>query len=195
MNGTRQGCERKYANDPEWREKHNAKARARLREKYANDAEYRTQKQRKMRICQAKLAEEARRKRWLRRIWKYLTAKRKPKRSNKKLRPRNCPACLRPIPPSAYGLRKYCNLTCKRANDERLRAAAKRTPNLITEDEWRRIQADQKHRCYYCRREARLQMDHVIPISKDGLHTAENIVGACVRCNGKKKDAICRLFP
>ena len=37
-------------------------------------------------------------------------------------------------------------------------------------------------------------MGHVIPVSKGGLHVAENVVGACDRCNKKKHDKIVTLF-
>ena len=44
-----------------------------------------------------------------------------------------------------------------------------------------------RHSCQYCGRETRqLTLDHVIPRYRDGQHTWENIVSACVPCNRRK---------
>ncbi|MFC1957639.1 HNH endonuclease [Chloroflexota bacterium] len=41
--------------------------------------------------------------------------------------------------------------------------------------------------CQYCSRESRqLTLDHVIPRYRDGQHTWENVVSACVPCNRRK---------
>lgn len=54
--------------------------------------------------------------------------------------------------------------------------------------QWEEIQEIQGHRCYYCRkrRKGRLEQDHIQPISKGGVHSASNIVGACRSCNAQK---------
>lgn len=48
------------------------------------------------------------------------------------------------------------------------------------------------HKCYLCGttvvRGANLHMDHVVPISKGGLHCGENIRPACAPCNMHKHD-------
>ena len=44
------------------------------------------------------------------------------------------------------------------------------------------------HTCQYCGTTKRLTLDHVIPRSKGGLHTWDNVVTACERCNGHKGD-------
>lgn len=45
------------------------------------------------------------------------------------------------------------------------------------------------HRCQYCgRADLPLTVDHVIPVSRGGEDTWENLVCACVRCNNKKGD-------
>lgn len=43
------------------------------------------------------------------------------------------------------------------------------------------------HTCYYCGQEANTA-DHLIPISKGGMSSEENMVAACVRCNSSKRD-------
>lgn len=45
------------------------------------------------------------------------------------------------------------------------------------------------HRCQYCgRTDVTLTVDHVIPRSRGGSDTWENLVAACVACNNKKGD-------
>jgi 5-methylcytosine-specific restriction endonuclease McrA len=45
------------------------------------------------------------------------------------------------------------------------------------------------HRCQYCgRSDIPLTLDHVIPLSRGGEDTWENLVCACVRCNNRKGD-------
>ena len=43
-----------------------------------------------------------------------------------------------------------------------------------------------RHRCQYCRSNDRLTIDHVIPKSRGGKDTWENLVAACVPCNNRK---------
>lgn len=45
-----------------------------------------------------------------------------------------------------------------------------------------------RHHCQYCGSTKRLTLDHVIPRSKGGLHTWDNVVAACERCNSVKGD-------
>lgn len=45
-----------------------------------------------------------------------------------------------------------------------------------------------QHRCQYCGSHRRLTLDHVIPRSKGGLHTWDNVVAACEPCNSLKSD-------
>jgi 5-methylcytosine-specific restriction endonuclease McrA len=43
------------------------------------------------------------------------------------------------------------------------------------------------HRCQYCGEQAE-NIDHVLPRSRGGLHTWDNVVAACRRCNARKRD-------
>lgn len=45
-----------------------------------------------------------------------------------------------------------------------------------------------KHACQYCGHTKNLTLDHVIPRSKGGKHTWDNVVIACERCNSRKGD-------
>lgn len=61
------------------------------------------------------------------------------------------------------------------------------TVNTLSFEQWNNIKAAYRNRCAYCgKRFQRLTKDHVIPISKGGEHTPENIVPACKSCNSKK---------
>ncbi|MCX6162079.1 MAG: HNH endonuclease [Ignavibacteriae bacterium] len=42
------------------------------------------------------------------------------------------------------------------------------------------------HRCLYCGSTVNLTVDHVIPKSRGGEETWENLVTACIKCNNKK---------
>lgn len=46
-----------------------------------------------------------------------------------------------------------------------------------------------KSRCQYCNKDKDLTLDHVIPRSKGGKSTWNNLVTACKRCNAKKGDS------
>jgi 5-methylcytosine-specific restriction endonuclease McrA len=43
--------------------------------------------------------------------------------------------------------------------------------------------------CYYCGQEANT-VDHIVPISKGGISSDENMIAACTRCNSGKRDRI-----
>ena len=44
------------------------------------------------------------------------------------------------------------------------------------------------HSCQYCGSNRRLTLDHVMPVSRGGQHTWNNVVTACERCNQRKSD-------
>jgi len=86
--------------------------------------------------------------------------------------------------------------------DARIRAAARRRKirGTVNPEDWpaiRRIYAiaatAPRVRCFYCHalvpRKLR-HVDHVIPISKGGKHTPDNLVIACQFCNGRKHDKL-----
>ncbi len=53
------------------------------------------------------------------------------------------------------------------------------------------IKANPFARCYYCGKRTRtkdIHFDHIIPLAKGGLHSAENLCVACQPCNNAKKD-------
>lgn len=57
----------------------------------------------------------------------------------------------------------------------------------ITPDQWIEKVKLFKSCCAYCKKKTKdLEMEHVIPLSKGGPHTIENLVPACKSCNCKK---------
>ena len=53
----------------------------------------------------------------------------------------------------------------------------------------RGIFARDDHRCQYCGAAAE-SIDHVIPRSRGGMHTWDNVVAACRPCNVRKRDRL-----
>src|SRR3954449_2419463 len=53
----------------------------------------------------------------------------------------------------------------------------------------RAVFARDGHRCQYCGAAAE-NIDHVIPRSRGGPHTWENVVAACRACNSRKEDRL-----
>ena len=80
----------------------------------------------------------------------------------------------------------------KRRDYARRRAAI--DPNRpVSAEDWLTILRAHKNRCHYCKKRKVLTIDHVIPLSKGGMHIVENIVPACRSCNSAKKDKLIRL--
>ena len=71
--------------------------------------------------------------------------------------------------------------------DERKRAARYGTAATLTQEQWKSILNTFGHRCAYCDRpRARLEKEHLRPLSRGGHTTADNIVPACRSCNAGK---------
>lgn len=73
--------------------------------------------------------------------------------------------------PSVVRLRRFVHVPYRR------RAALSRRGVFIRDE----------HVCQYCGRAAE-NVDHVVPRSRGGAHQWENVVAACRRCNGRKRD-------
>ncbi len=57
----------------------------------------------------------------------------------------------------------------------------------VTSAEWKEQLEVFGHRCAYClASDVKLQMEHVIPISRGGPHTINNVVPSCGHCNNRK---------
>jgi len=63
------------------------------------------------------------------------------------------------------------------------------TVNDFTSEQWTTMKWCYGYYCIYCGRYMqRLGHDHVCPVSKNGAHTASNVVPCCRSCNSKKGD-------
>lgn len=60
------------------------------------------------------------------------------------------------------------------------------TDELLTLAQWHDVLTQYNGHCAYCDREAKLTLDHVIPLSKGGTHSKNNVVPACGHCNSSK---------
>jgi 5-methylcytosine-specific restriction endonuclease McrA len=64
----------------------------------------------------------------------------------------------------------------------------------LTPGQWSQICEETSGRCVYCGQRKKLTIDHVVPISKGGIHDVSNIVPACLSCNVKKNDSSLLMF-
>lgn len=79
------------------------------------------------------------------------------------------------------------NPDVKAVREQRRRARRTTSVNDFTREQWEALKVAYGHCCVYCGKSTkRLTMDHVVPLSKGGEHTARNIVPACNTCNSKK---------
>jgi 5-methylcytosine-specific restriction endonuclease McrA len=77
-----------------------------------------------------------------------------------------------------------------RAAKSRRRARLKDCLGSHTGAEWATIVAKQRGRCARCGVKARLEKDHIIPLSRGGSDYAFNLQGLCKPCNGSKQASI-----
>jgi 5-methylcytosine-specific restriction endonuclease McrA len=68
--------------------------------------------------------------------------------------------------------------------------AGDRAFEVIPRD-WRRLLERYRHCCAYCGTKVeKLQREHVIPLSRGGVHSIGNLVPACPKCNTNKKNRL-----
>ena len=67
-------------------------------------------------------------------------------------------------------------------------AALYRRDNTVARVPWWAIKARDGHRCGYCLVNRGTTVDHILPKSRGGAETWENLVAACERCNQAKAD-------
>ncbi len=68
-------------------------------------------------------------------------------------------------------------------------------PNTLTKNEWLEIVTSYGGRCLRCETTEGITMDHVVPISKGGGHTADNVQPLCGPCNSSKGTKIIDYRP
>ena len=96
-------------------------------------------------------------------------------------------------------VRKYKREWCRKnhhrmAHYEGVRRALKKGAaiNLAQMKEWiASVKSKPKAICYYCGRSVStkgIHLDHIVPLSKGGAHSVENLCVACPHCNCSKRD-------
>lgn len=69
-------------------------------------------------------------------------------------------------------------------------------PGNLTFIQWEAIKVAYKGRCAYCGEKVKkLTMDHVVPVTKGGMSTPQNIVPACKPCNSAKGNRAAPVLP
>jgi len=88
---------------------------------------------------------------------------------------------------SAYRREHRKELTLREAKRRAQKYGNTPVSELLTEAQWRDVLDQYHHRCAYCgRKVAELTIDHVVPLSRGGKHSASNVVPACQHCNSSK---------
>lgn len=77
----------------------------------------------------------------------------------------------------------------KRIEYENRRRALK-AQTSIEKIDWKSILKLYNYACAYCGKPGKMTMDHVVPLSRGGTHTASNVVPACRSCNCRKHDRL-----
>jgi 5-methylcytosine-specific restriction endonuclease McrA len=80
------------------------------------------------------------------------------------------------------------NIVARKVNHQRRRARKKLAPGSFTKAEWQALCTWFYNRCLRCGGEGPLTIDHVIPISKGGPNTIDNLQPLCGPCNSSKND-------
>ena len=76
----------------------------------------------------------------------------------------------------------------RKRRNARLNAEGEHTPK-----EWEDLKKEYNYKCLCCGKaepDIRLTEDHIIPLSKGGLHRLSNLQILCPPCNLKKRDKI-----
>ena len=77
----------------------------------------------------------------------------------------------------------------QRACSQRYTARKKGAKGNVTKEEWAQIVSLCNGKCFWCGKSMDVvTQDHLIPLSKGGSHTPDNVVPACRSCNCKKSD-------
>lgn len=66
------------------------------------------------------------------------------------------------------------------------RRARTKSFEAIKVNEWLDTLTLFDNKCAYCGKDSELTQDHIIPVSKGGKHTVDNLIPACKGCNASK---------
>jgi len=86
----------------------------------------------------------------------------------------------------------------RQREDAKRRVRESEIINTLTSEEWLNILKEYGYKCAYCGKEFDLfdlpERDHIIPVSKGGSNTKENIVPACRHCNSSKGNKSVNIY-
>jgi 5-methylcytosine-specific restriction endonuclease McrA len=116
---------------------------------------------------------------------------------------RTCAECHAPLDPTLRRNRRFCSRRCintrslrekkdqRRENHHRYRSRRRElaAPG-VTERDWKRLLARHDGRCAYCGSSGRITVDHILPLSRGGMHSIGNVLPACFSCNASKRDRL-----
>ena len=77
-----------------------------------------------------------------------------------------------------------------RQNNRKRRANEYQAEGSHTLDQWRMLQCFYNDHCPRCGKEAKLSLDHIVPLIRGGTHYIDNIQGLCKPCNTAKRDRV-----
>lgn len=119
------------------------------------------------------------------------------------LTPRACSHCAKPFTPKLHKSAVYCSRRCsirssnhrartrRRSRETSTRVGPVSRAEIMTRDNWT---------CQICGDPLALNvefphplypsLDHIVPLSRGGVHTVENLQAAHVICNGRKSDRL-----
>ena len=97
---------------------------------------------------------------------------------------------------AALRARRRANPEPHRNQQHQRRARKMAVLGSATPEQLKAIKAAYNGRCAYCGvKPTKLTIDHVVPLSKNGTHTPENLVPACPFCNYSKRDREPKSMP
>jgi 5-methylcytosine-specific restriction endonuclease McrA len=73
-----------------------------------------------------------------------------------------------------------------RNSEYRRRVCIRKAATSYTQSEWEELCARYGYMCLSCRQSKPLEVDHVVPLSKGGSNSIENIQPLCQSCNRRK---------
>jgi len=106
------------------------------------------------------------------------------RKKTRKINDKNCARCGKDMKhKKSHAI--YCSMTCKSMDH----TTKKRAKSNLTVVRRREIYERDSGICYICNSKiefSKYQADHIIPISRGGEHTKENLAVTCSRCNQVK---------
>ena len=73
-----------------------------------------------------------------------------------------------------------------RTKNANIRAKRKLAEGYFSKSEWENCKETFAQKCAYCDERTKLEIEHVVPLSKGGKHLRENIIPSCRMCNSSK---------